>query len=81
MPITIVHDGSSFPEPAENCCFCFGLTRYWHRRSDVAVCEQCAPVRKVKEIPKKSDWCAAVRARTPRRFGEIDMAFIKRIAL
>ncbi|MEY9247632.1 hypothetical protein [Bradyrhizobium elkanii] len=80
MPITIVHDGSSFPEPAENCCFCFGLTRHWPRRSDVAVGEQCAPVRKVKEIPTKQDWLASVRARTPRRVGEIDMAYIKRIA-
>lgn len=80
MPVPIVHDGSGFPEPAENCCFCFGLTRYWHARKDVAVCEQCAPVRKVKEVPTKKEWLAAVRARTPRRVGEVDMAYIKRIA-
>jgi len=70
MPIKIVHDGSKWPEPAENCCFCFTLCRTWHSGKDVAVCEQCAPTHKVKDIPKKADWCAAVRARTPAKFGQ-----------
>jgi hypothetical protein len=67
MAIRLTHDGSKFPEPAEQCCFCFTPCRTWYAGKDVAVCEQCSTTHKVKDVPKKADWLAAVRARSPNR--------------
>jgi hypothetical protein len=68
MAIPIVHDGTVGGiggDPAEHCCFCFGRTRYWNKRRDVAVCPDCAKVRKAAEIPPKAVWCDRVGERFP----------------
>lgn len=61
MAFKVVHDGTTRADPAENCCFCWKPTRYWHARSDVAVCQKCAETHKVSEIPTKATWCKTVR--------------------
>jgi len=42
---------------SERCCFCRDTTRYWHKPSDVAVCQSCAKVFNVSDIPDKRLWC------------------------
>jgi hypothetical protein len=44
----------------ENCCFCFGATRFWYEPKDVAVCPACAEGRAPEEVPSKENWCNAV---------------------
>lgn len=65
MPIPIVKEGESLFD-AEHCCFCRKPTTYWHAHKDpreaVAVCQECAKVRKVKELPTKKEWCEKERA-------------------
>ncbi len=41
----------------ERCCFCRMPTPFWHKPSDVAVCEACAQIFCVKDIPHKRAWC------------------------
>jgi hypothetical protein len=62
MAISVTHDGSGRADPAENCAFCHGKTRYWYTPRDVAVCPTCAAFRSVSEVPTKAEWLAAVRA-------------------
>jgi hypothetical protein len=47
----------------ERCCFCRTRTKYWHPKKDVAVCPDCAKVRKVSEIPTKEEWWTTEAAR------------------
>lgn len=60
--ISLTHDGSSFPEPAERCCFCRTPTRYWFQPKDVAVCQDCAEHMTVAEVPTKDEWFAKENA-------------------
>jgi hypothetical protein len=58
--------------PFENCRICQRATHYWTDIPDrtpgeqVALCVDCAYATFPSDIPTKSDWCAAERARHPR---------------
>lgn len=66
--IAVKEEPESLGPPYENCCFCYKETHYWYVKKDVAVCPECAVVRKVAEVPSKDDWCEAVRKKFPSRF-------------
>lgn len=64
MPVDVIHDGTSFHEPAENCCVCRKPTRFWYGTGDanVALCQNCALHVTAKELPSKKDWSNKERA-------------------
>jgi hypothetical protein len=53
MTFEVAHDGTGRRDPTENCALCRLKTRYWHKKSDVAVCPVCAETRLASEIPPK----------------------------
>ena len=57
--IETVHEAPDFPKhwPMESCCFCNTPTPMWCEK-DVPVCNACAKVRTLEEVPTKEDWCA-----------------------
>jgi hypothetical protein len=60
--IHVVHDGEGL-SVREECCFCAAPTNHWCPEKDVAVCEACAPLHTVDQVPSKQEWCAQVRAK------------------
>lgn len=58
--------------PYESCCFCHTPTAYWTAivarkpGAQVACCQDCSKLYKVKDVPTKEDWCASERARRQR---------------
>jgi hypothetical protein len=58
--------------PYEACCFCHTPTAYWtviaarKPGQQVACCQDCSKLYKVKDVPTKEDWCGAERARRQR---------------
>ena len=63
MPIPLTED--DLPDPGENCCFCFKLTRFWYQPKDVAVCPSCASDHTPDDVPSKMMWCDAVAQKFP----------------
>ena len=52
IPVEIEQDGF-LKEPAEKCCLCGELTRYWHKETNKPVCIICAQIKEVANlIPK-----------------------------
>ncbi len=43
----------------ESCHFCNKPTKYWHENTNNPVCEKCAPLHKVAELP---DYGKKIRA-------------------
>lgn len=58
MSLEVTHDGTTRFEPAEHCCLCRVLTRYWYTPKDVVVCQQCAKTAKETDLPTKEEWFA-----------------------
>lgn len=56
MGLKIVHDGSGPGDPQEHCCLCRAQTRFWHKKTDVALCESCAKTAKIVDLPTKKEW-------------------------
>ena len=63
MTIPLVHEEQEVIEEfcsiMERCHFCKTTTRWWHENTNNPVCQGCAKVHKVAELP---DWGKAIRA-------------------
>ena len=57
MPLKIIHDGTPEGELQERCCLCRTPTRYWHKKTDVALCPVCASKARLSDLSTKKEWC------------------------
>jgi hypothetical protein len=62
MPVDVVKEPPGSGGPAEFCCRCQKLTRYWYQPKDVALCLSCAAIVDDKDIPTKVEWFKQWRA-------------------